>query len=70
MMRTPNFWELAKEHNLHLLRFEDLQDYAWKNENHVKKKPSCKSSNEIWKFRIHGYINDITGRASSSTGKR
>ena len=36
MMRTPQLWELAKEHNLTFITIRDLQDYMRIHEKHVK----------------------------------
>lgn len=61
MMRTPQLWELAKEHNLTFITIRDLQDYMRIHEKHVKEEAVADLPTQYGNFRLHGYINDITG---------
>ena len=61
MMRTPQLWELAKEHNLTFITIRDLQDYMRIHEKHVKEEAVADLPTQYGDFRLHGYINDITG---------
>ena len=60
-MRTPQLWELAKEHNLTFITIRDLQDYMRIHEKHVKEEAVADLPTQYGDFRLHGYINDITG---------
>ena len=61
MMRTPQLWEMAKEHNLTFITIRDLQDYMRVHEKHVKEEAVADLPTQYGDFKIHGYINDITG---------
>ena len=53
--------ELAKEHNLTFITIRDLQDYMRIHEKHVKEEAVAELPTQYGDFRLHGYINDITG---------
>ena len=53
--------ELAKEHNLTFITIRDLQDYMRIHEKHVKEEAVADLPTQYGDFRLHGYINDITG---------
>ncbi len=61
MMRTPELWELAKEHNLCFITISDLQDYIRRHENHMIRQASAKLPTQYGDFRIYGFVNDVTG---------
>ena len=61
MMRTPQLWELAKEHNLTFITIRDLQDYIRIHEKHVKEEAAANLPTQYGDFKMYGYINDITG---------
>ena len=60
MMRTPNLWKLAKEHNLKFITIKELQDYLRVHEKHVHQEASAKMPTLYGDFQIYGYVNDIT----------
>lgn len=61
MMRTPNLWKLAKEHNLTFITIKDLQDYCRVHEKHVVQEACAKMPTKYGDFQIYGYVNDING---------
>lgn len=61
MMRTPNLWKLAKEHNLKFITIKELQDYCRVHEKHVVQEANAKMPTKYGDFQIYGYVNDITG---------
>lgn len=61
MMRTPQLWKLAQEHNLTFITIKDLQDYCRQYERHVTREACAKMPTRYGEFMIHGYVNDITG---------
>ena len=61
MMRTPNLWKLAKKYNLKFITIENLQNYCRIHEKHVVKEAMAELPTKYGNFKIHGYINDITG---------
>ena len=61
MMRTPNLWKLAKAYNLKFITIKDLQDYCRIHEKHVVKEACADMPTQYGHFKIHGFINDITG---------
>lgn len=61
MMRTPNLWKLAKKYNLKFITIESLQNYCRIHEKHVVKEAQADLPTKHGNFKIHGYINDITG---------
>lgn len=61
MMRTPQLWKLAEEHNLTFITIKDLQDYCRQYESHVIREACAKMPTKYGEFMIHGYVNDITG---------
>ncbi len=61
MMRTPNLWKLAREHGLKFITIKELQDYCRIHEKHVVKEACADMPTQYGHFRIHGYVNDITG---------
>ena len=60
MMRTPQLWELAKEHKLCFITISDLQDYVRIHERHVREEAVADLPTQYGDFKVHGYINDIT----------
>ena len=61
MMRTPELWQLAKEHDLCFITIKDLQDHLRRCENHMELQASAKLPTKYGDFRIMGFVNDITG---------
>lgn len=61
MMRTPELWQLAKEHGLCFITIKDLQDYLRRYENHMIQQAAAKLPTCYGDFRIYGFVNDITG---------
>lgn len=61
MMRTPNLWKLAKVHHLKFITIRDLQDYCRIHEKHVVREACADMPTQYGHFRIHGFVNDITG---------
>ena len=61
MMRTPNLHKLAKAFNLKFITIRELQDYCRIHEKHVIKEACADMPTQYGHFRIHGFINDITG---------
>lgn len=61
MMRTPSLWELADKYNLKFITIHDLQNYCRRNEKHVIREAEAKMPTKYGKFRIFGYVNDLTG---------
>jgi len=61
MMRTPQLWELAKEHGLTFITIKDLQDYLRIHEKHMIQEAAAELPTKYGNFRIYGYVNDITG---------
>jgi len=61
MMRTPELWDMAKKHNLTFITIKDLQDYIRIHEKHVKEEAVADLPTQYGDFKMHGYINDITG---------
>ena len=61
MMRTPQLWEFAQEHGLTFITIRNLQDYLRIHEKHVKEEAVADLPTQYGDFKIHGYINDITG---------
>lgn len=51
----------CKEHNLTFITIRDLQDYMRIHEKHVKEEAVADLPTQYGDFRLHGYINDITG---------
>ena len=50
MMRTPQLWELAKEHNLTFITIRDLQDYM-RIMKTCKRRGGCRPSDAVWRFQ-------------------
>ncbi len=61
MMRTPHLWKLAEEHNLRFITIHDLQNYCRLHEKHVARQACADLPTKFGHFKIHGYVNDITG---------
>ena len=61
MMQTPRLWELAKEHDLVFITIKELQDYLRIHEKHVSREACADMPTKYGKFKIYGYVNDITG---------
>lgn len=61
MMRTPNLWKLAKACHLKFITIKALQDYCRIHEKHVVKEASADMPTQYGHFKIHGFVNDITG---------
>ena len=61
MMRTPKLWEMARKYDLKFITIRELQDYLRVHEKHVTKEASAELPTAHGYFRMHGYINDITG---------
>ncbi|EKC54275.1 riboflavin biosynthesis protein, partial [human gut metagenome] len=52
MMRTPQLWEMAKEHNLTFITIRDLQDYMRVHEKHVKEEAVADLPTQYGDFKI------------------
>lgn len=61
MMRTPELWQLAEQHNLKFITIHDLQNYLRINECHVHCEADASMPTAFGSFRMYGYINDLTG---------
>ena len=61
MMRTSELWELARKYHLTFITIKDLQDYLRIHEKHVKEEAVADLPTQYGEFKIHGYVNDITG---------
>ncbi|WP_352399974.1 bifunctional 3,4-dihydroxy-2-butanone-4-phosphate synthase/GTP cyclohydrolase II [Anaerotignum sp.] len=61
MMRTPQLWELANEHNLKFITIHDLQNYCRRHEKHVRREAAANLPTPYGEFKIYGYVNDLTG---------
>ena len=61
MMRTPQLQEMAKTYDLCFITIKDLQDYLRRYECHMKQEACAFLPTDCGDFRIHGYVNDITG---------
>lgn len=61
MMRTSNLWKLAKAYHLKFITIRDLQDYCRIHEKHVVREACAHMPTQYGHFRIHGFVNDITG---------
>lgn len=61
MMRTSELWELARKYRLTFITIKDLQDYLRIHEKHVTEEAVADLPTQYGEFKIHGYVNDITG---------
>ena len=61
MMRTPNLWKLAEKYGLKFITIKELQDYCRIHEKHMVREACAELPTEYGHFKIHGYVNDITG---------
>lgn len=61
MMRTPDLWKVAEEHNLKFITIHDLQNYCRRHDKHVHREAAANLPTPYGEFRIYGYTNDITG---------
>ncbi len=61
MMRTPELWKVAKEHNLKFITIHDLQNYCRRHEKHVHCEAAANLPTPYGEFKVYGYVNDITG---------
>lgn len=61
MMRTPNLWKLANKYGIKFITIKDLQDYCRIHEKHVVKEACADMPTRYGLFKIHGFVNDITG---------
>ncbi len=61
MMRTPNLLQLAKKYGLKMITIAALQDYCRIHEKHMVREADALMPTDFGKFRIMGYVNDITG---------
>lgn len=61
MMRTPNLQKLAKKYQMKFITIRDLQDYCRIHEKHVIQEACADMPTQYGRFKIYGYINDITG---------
>ena len=61
MMRTSELWELARKYHLTFITIKDLQDYLRIHEKHVTEEAVADLPTQYGEFKIHGYVNDITG---------
>lgn len=61
MMQTPDLWKLADEYKLKFITIHDLQNYCRRHDKHVSREAEAKMPTKFGKFRIFGYVNDLTG---------
>ena len=61
MMRAQALWELASQYNMKSITIRDLQDYLRVQEKHVIREAAADLPTAYGRFRMYGYINDITG---------
>ena len=61
MKRTPRLWEMAQQFGLTFITIKDLQNYLRIHEKHVKREASAALPSKYGQFRMHGYVNDLTG---------
>ncbi len=61
MMRTPDLWKLAKEYDLTFITIKELQDYMRTHEKYVTQEATAKLPTQYGDFRMHGYVNRLTG---------
>lgn len=61
MMRTKNLWKLAKKYGLKFITIKELQDYCRIHEKHVVREACADMPTQYGRFRIYGYVNDISG---------
>ena len=61
MMRAQALWELASQYNMKSITIRDLQDYLRVHEKHVIREAAADLPTAYGRFRMYGYINDITG---------
>ena len=61
MMRTPEIFELAKEHGLKFITIKELQEYMIINESYVSREACAQMPTESGEFKLYGYVNTITG---------
>ena len=61
MMRSPEIYEFAKEHDLKFINIKMLQEYLVTHEKFVTQAACAKLPTAYGNFQIYGYVNNITG---------
>nr|WP_130863080.1 bifunctional 3,4-dihydroxy-2-butanone-4-phosphate synthase/GTP cyclohydrolase II [Bacilliculturomica massiliensis] len=61
MMRTPQLWELARQHGIKFITIRDLQNYCRRHEKHVNCEAVADMPTKYGEFKVYGYVNDLTG---------
>lgn len=61
MMRTTELAEKAKRLGVAFISIKQLQDYCRVHDNHVHEEAVANLPTDYGDFRIHGFVNDITG---------
>ncbi|NLL79343.1 MAG: bifunctional 3,4-dihydroxy-2-butanone-4-phosphate synthase/GTP cyclohydrolase II [Clostridiales bacterium] len=61
MMRTPGLFKMAEQYGMKFITIKALQDYCRIHEKHVVREANAVMPTDYGKFRIYGYVNDLTG---------
>jgi len=61
MMQTAGLWRMAGKHGMKFITIRDLQDYCRIHDKHVVREACADMPTWYGRFRIYGYVNDITG---------
>src|SRR5262245_32006541 len=61
MARLPDLREFAVKHGLRIIPVADLIKYRMHHERHVHRVASPRLPTPYGEFRVHAYVNDITG---------
>jgi len=61
MARLPDLREFAVKHGLRIISVADLIKYRMHHERHVHRVASPRLPTPYGEFRVHAYVNDITG---------
>lgn len=61
MMRTSELAEKAKRLGLAFISIKQLQDYCRIHDNHMREEAVAELPTDYGTFKIHGFVNDITG---------
>ena len=61
MMRTTELAEKAKRLGVAFISIKQLQDYCRVHDNHVHEEAVANLPTDYGDFKIHGFVNDITG---------
>ncbi|MCH4187202.1 MAG: bifunctional 3,4-dihydroxy-2-butanone-4-phosphate synthase/GTP cyclohydrolase II [Megasphaera sp.] len=61
MKRSPKLWDIADKYGLKFITIHDLQNYCRRHDKHVIREAEADMPTKYGKFKIYGYINDLTG---------